>query len=313
MSQDPNDMESVFNAAAGVAPTQSAPQPPRASSPGRAGNQVFAEQNKVTEVSREEYARKEFGLEIPVDAVPLPSRGLAYPAGHPLHLADFVEYRAMTTREEDILMSRPLIKKGTAIKELIKSCLTDKSIDVSSLLSGDQVALMLAIRSTGYGTMYEPEATCPKCEAKTQMHISLDELDIKSLDIEPDEEGSNLFDFTLPTCGKRIKFRFSTVADEEAIIKEVEAKRKRGLQNENMVSSKLLSSIVSIDGNDNRSDIAKFVSYMPAKDSRALRNYIEDHEPGIKMEVEFQCVSCDHEDDIALPMGSEFFWPGTRR
>jgi hypothetical protein len=309
MSQNPNDLESIFNEASSNA--KQTTQIPTTQQT-RRGNEIFAEENRVTEMSREEYAKREFGLEIPVDAVPLPSKGLVYPPNHPLHRAEFVEYKAMTTREEDILMSRALIKKGTVIKELIRSCLSDKSVKVESLLSGDQVALMIAIRSSGYGKEYNPTYTCPKCETKTDMHIDLDTLTLKNLPIEPIEIGTNLFEFILPVSGKKVLFKFTTVEDEEKMIQESESRRKRGMLNDNLVTTKLLSSIVSIDGISNRSDITKFVSYMPAKDSRALRKYMEENEPGVNMEVEFQCGACDHYDNhLALPMGSEFFWPNS--
>lgn len=309
MSQDPNDMEALFNDMAGVKKPATSNVPVRSQT--RRSNEAFAEQQRVTEMSREDYAKKEFGLEIPVDAVPLPSKGVVYPENHPLHLCEFVEYKAMTTREEDILMSRALIKKGTVIKELIKSCLMDRNIRVESLLSGDQVALMLAIRSSGYGTEYCPSLDCPKCEAKNDLVISLDELELKPLTVQPVEVGVNLFEFILPVSGKKVLFKFSTVEDEEKVLLEMEQKKKRGLLNDNLVTTKLLSSVVSVDGNTDKSDISKFVSYMSAKDSKALRKYMLDNEPGVNTEVEFQCKACDHFDRIVMPMGREFFWPST--
>ena len=78
---------------------------------------------------RADIMRDEFGLEIPVENVPLPSKGRVYPPDHPLHMQETVQIRSMTAREEDILTSKALIKKGTVITELIRSCLIDKRID----------------------------------------------------------------------------------------------------------------------------------------------------------------------------------------
>lgn len=50
-------------------------------------------------------------LEIPVDRIPLPSEGKCYPQAHPLHGHTSIEFRAMTTREEDILTNQAYIKK----------------------------------------------------------------------------------------------------------------------------------------------------------------------------------------------------------
>ena len=56
-----------------------------------------------------------------------------------------VEIKYMTAREEDILTSRALIKKGTVLSELVRSCLIDKSIDPEMLISGDRNAIMTAL------------------------------------------------------------------------------------------------------------------------------------------------------------------------
>jgi hypothetical protein len=51
----------------------------------------------------------------------------------------------MTAREEDILTSRALIKKGTVITNLLQSCVVDKRVDVQKMLSGDRNAVMVAL------------------------------------------------------------------------------------------------------------------------------------------------------------------------
>lgn len=269
-------------------------------------------QGGAPEMSREEYAQKELGLQIPVDAVPLPSAGKIYPPGHALHDAKRVEFRAMTAREEDILMSRAYIKRGTVITELIKSCLTDRSVDVNSMISGDRNALMIAIRVSGYGANYDPQFTCPNCETMNQLNINLAELPIKPLDLEPAEAFSNLFEFKLPKTGKVVKYRFLTGEEEEKILKTIEIKKKKGIQNDNIVTTRLLSSIVEIDGVSDKNQISRFVQYMPAIDSLALRKHIDENEPGVDMTVEFSCQNCEHVADITLPMGPSFFWPNAR-
>ena len=55
----------------------------------------------------------------PTEIVDLPSKGLLYPEGHPLS-GGTVELKYMTAREEDILSSANLIRKGVVIDELLK-------------------------------------------------------------------------------------------------------------------------------------------------------------------------------------------------
>lgn len=271
-----------------------------------------AEGGQVQPISSQQYASQELGLEIPVDAVPLPSAGKIYPAGHALHGKDRVEFRAMTAREEDILMSRAYIKRGTVITELIKSCLIDKGVNVNEMVSGDRNALMVAIRVSGYGREYEPSFSCPNCEVQNDLKIDLADLGIKPLELEPAGAFENRFYFELPLTKRTVAFRFLTGEEEEKILKTLEIKKKKGIQNDNLVTTRLMSSIVEIDGVTDRTQISKFVHFMPARDSLALRKYIDKHEPGVDMTIEFMCQSCDHVADITLPMGPTFFWPNAR-
>jgi hypothetical protein len=279
-------------------------------------NSIFSAQqsgNSVPVVSREEYAKRELGIEIPIDAVPLPSGGKVYGAEHPLHNATQIEYRAMTARDEDILMSRALIKKGTVISELIKACLINPGIDVGSLLIGDRNALMIAVRISGYGKEYSANWNCTSCEFKNEINFDLTSLPIKSLELEPAYPGENLFKFKLPVSGKTVGFKFLTGKEEEDISQQMEMRKKKGIVAENFVTTRLLNSIVEFDGNRERGLVSKLVNYMPAKDSLELRKYMEEHEPGVHMDVTFNCKSCDHSEEGALPMGSTFFWPNSRK
>jgi hypothetical protein len=264
-------------------------------------------------ITAQQYAKQELGVEIPVDAVPLPSRGLVYSPGHPLCGASEVEYRAMTAKEEDILMSQALIKRGTVITELIKSCLINKDIDVHSLLSGDRNALMIAIRASGYGAAYEPTYACPQCEFKNDVQVDLNNLPIKPLTINPIAPNMNAFGFKLPVSKKEVTFKFLNGKEEEEIIAESETRKKKGLLNSNLVTARLMRSIIAIDGNDNKGLISRFVQYMPARDSLLLREYIDEHEPGVNMKIDFRCSNCDHFEEVMMPLGANFFWPNFKR
>lgn len=276
-------------------------------------NQVFSPTSsgdaRIPTTTAAEKVKSDFGLEIPVETIPLPSSGRTYPPQSPLHGRETVEIRAMTAREEDILTSRALLKKGTVISELIKSCLTDKSVNPVDMLTGDRNALMVAIRITGYGPDYDVEVECNECQNKAPRTFNLGELPLKRLEISPVQEGMNLFEFVLPYSKKVVRFKFLTGRDEEEILHTAEKQKKLGLQGESSVTTNLLYSIVSIDGVEDRGKIAGFVRMMPARDSLALRNYIRDNEPGITMKQDVTCPSCGHSEEVSMPIGVSFLWP----
>ena len=60
----------------------------------------------------------DFGMEMPTETVPLPSKGVVYPKGHPLHMQETVDIKAMTAKEEDILTNRSFIKRKTVMMSI---------------------------------------------------------------------------------------------------------------------------------------------------------------------------------------------------
>ena len=277
----------------------------------RSSNDIFtSQQANQAGIQTRNVMKEDFGFEVPVQSVPLPSEGIIYPPGSSLHMAQTLDIRAMTAKEEDILTSRALIKKGTVITHLIKSCLTDKSIDVDSMISGDRNALMVALRITGYGSAYKCEVSCPECGEDNKQDFDLGELPIKRLQIQPAVEGSNLFEFTLPMSKKKVLFKFLNGHDEYEMSQESERRKKKlGMESDSVVTQRLQACILEIDGIKDRNKVTQFIKNMPAGDSRAIRKFIEDNEPGIEMISWMKCDQCGEESEVRLPLGASFFWP----
>lgn len=253
---------------------------------------------------------KEFGWEVPYELAPLPSRGLVYAQNTALHNKESVSIKAMTAKEEDILLSKAFSKLGTTVTELLKSCITDRDIDVSHLLSGDRQSILVAIRITGYGSNYDADVICPECLTRVKNEFDLSQLALKPLEISPRASGVNEFEFMLPVTKKRVTFKFLTGRDEEELNMIVERRKKLiGEAAENPVTTRLAHQIISIEGITDKNKIQTFVTNMPAADSRALRMFIEKNEPGLDMNTSMTCTSCNAESEVALPIGPAFFWP----
>ena len=102
----------------------------------------------------------------------------------------------------------------------------------------------------------------------------------------------------------------TVMARQREMLEEIEVRKKKGLQNNNLATSRLLRQIVSVDGVTDRNALSKFVQALPITDSKALRKFINNHQPDIKMQFFFECESCGHvEKEAPLPMGASFFWP----
>lgn len=263
-------------------------------------------------ILKQDIMKEEFGWDIPVETVPLPSRGLIYSPDTTLYNRESIAIKAMTAHEEDILTSQAFIKEGTVVNHLISSCVTDKTFNVDDLIIGDRNALMVSIRVTGYGADYNVTAECENCNHKNSPIVNLTSLGIKRLNIKPMREGVNKFEYTLPITKKKVVFRFLNSADERNRNKIIENEsRVLNTKITKAITTYLKQSIVSIDGISDRNKINHFVLNMPAFDSRSLRKYINENEPGLDMTSSFVCKNCNHHNNFILPITTEFFWPAT--
>lgn len=262
-------------------------------------------------IQKSNVAKDDFGLDIAMESVPLPSLGLIYPSDSPLHGKETLEIRPMTAREEDILTSRAYIKDGTVITRLIDSCLVDKRIKSDDLISGDRTALMVALRITGYGADYNIDVSCPSCGEVNSAEFDLSQLPIKRLEVEPVEIGQNLFEVVLPVTKKSVRVKFLTGHDEKEMLTIAERKKKKGMNTDSLVTDRLHRVIQSVDGITDKNKISFFVRNMPVRDSLALRKFLEKAEPSVVMKSQLRCNSCFEESEVDLPIGASFFWPDT--
>lgn len=250
--------------------------------------------------------------EIYAQTVKLPSLGILYPATHPLHGVSEIEIRPMTTYEEDILTSRNLIKKGTVVDTLIKSCLIDKSIEPQSMFGFDRNAVLVAIRAISYGADYTVKLECPDAECKRKFKHSFDLSQLPVTYYDSKYGSNNEFDFVLPSNGKVIKFKFLTAQDENNIMESAKASKRDISTSDisNIVSTKWIQQITEFDKKTDKIAISVEVRKMLASDSSALRNYIESITPGLDLSYEIECPGCETVFDLSMPIEREFFWPG---
>ena len=254
-------------------------------------------------------ANEASAFKVPTEFVPLPSFGLVYSPNSPLHNLKEIEVRYMTAADEDILTSRSLLRSGKAIDAVLKNCILDARINPEELLSGDKNALITFLRVSGYGPEYKVEIDCPSCEETSKYEFDLSQLEMKTLDVEPIEQGENRFHIQLPT-GTHIEFKFLNSAEEKEI-SDAQDRIKRSTNSpiDRNVTTRLKNTILSIDGNNDPSLINQYVDTLNVRDSRALRKHMEDNTPDIDMNQEFNCSHCGHRGEVDVPISVSFFWP----
>jgi hypothetical protein len=254
----------------------------------------------------------------PTEMVDLPSEGKYYQPGHPLHNETTIEIREMTAKEEDILTSPSLIQKGVVFDKLLRNIIVDGRISQEHLLIGDKSAILVAARISAYGELYETKATCPNCYTDQDMSFDLRDAGTKGppdLAEVSDEVGSAVRDtgngtfiVTLPKSQLYVEIKLINGVDEKKITATRHSRKKRK-QHDNTLTTTLKACIVSIAGTDNRQEIERFIDNMPAQDSRFVRKVMVQVTPNIDLTQEFVCEECDHEQELEVPVTTDFFWP----
>jgi hypothetical protein len=251
-----------------------------------------------------------FSFVVPTEFVELPSAGKFYPETHPLHGLDSIEVKQMTAKEEDLLTSRTLLKKGVALERVLQNLIVDARINAQHLLIGDRNAITVAIRSTAYGNMYETKITCPACNATQDYTFDLNEAgvyggeDLDTLDITPNGDGT--FNVLLPTTQVEATFRLLIGQDEKAMLSST---TKKGNSADNLVTNQLKNIIVAVNGDTSPQAVRYLVDNIPSRDSRHLRMSYKVAAPNIDLTQNFACGECEYDAELEVPLTADFFWP----
>ena len=239
----------------------------------------------------------------PSEVIDLPSKGRLYPENSPLRDGK-IEIKYMTAREEDILTSQNLIKKGVVIDKLINSLILTDNVHTDDMLLGDKNAVMVAARVLAYGPEYECNVQNPETGETASVVVNLADCPFKKL---PKGVTTNEFEVKLPISKKIITFKLLTGKEEKQITDDIEASKKTGSQISPELTTRLRYTITSVEGDNSSSTINNFVQNMLARDSLFLRGEIKKLSPDIELQQEVEIGGETVKVDI--PMTVNFFWP----
>ena len=238
----------------------------------------------------------------PSEIIDLPSEGRLYSEGHPCKDGK-IEIKYMTAKEEDILTSQNLIRKGVVIDRVLDSLILTNGVKVDDLIIGDKNAVMVAARVLAYGPEYPCEITNPNNGEKVQYTFNLADCPFKKL---PKDVTENSFETTLPISKKKIKFVILTGKEEGLIDKDLKASKKIGAVSPEL-TTRLRYVIKEVDGDSSQSVINDIAVNMLARDSMFLREQMLKVAPDIELSQE---IDIEGESvKVNIPMTVGFFWP----
>ena len=256
------------------------------------------------------------------DVVDLPSHGKYYPSNHPLFGAESMEIKEMTAVEEDILTNTSLIKKGIVLDRLLDAIIVDKRIDPLSMLSGDRNACLFRAKISAQGPDHITKYGCPSCGEKQNYAFDLEQAMENAYNnngfsqeflnkYKIAETQNNTWRIPLPKTKAIVEVRPLTGYDERKLI-EIAKRNKKIMKKESSITDQFRLFIVSINDSTDRASIIHAITQLPARDSAFLRAIYTELVPNVELRGDFKCQECDHQEEVTVPLGPDFFWSKPR-
>lgn len=169
---------------------------------------------------------------------------------------------------------------------------------LNDLLLGDRDAIVLGIRRATFGDKLEFNALeCPRCEAKFDVEVSIDEFEMKKLD---DPVADRVFEVEL-IRGNKAKVRLATHGDQVAMMDE----SLRVADQNTALLSRCVLSIGNINVQMHVDTAEEIVKKLNMRDRAAIIKELAQRQPGPDFEgVKVVCPRCEFEDRLNIdPIG----------
>ena len=236
---------------------------------------------------------------IAYDVVELPSRGIHYTSKK-----KSVRVAYLTAADENILSAPNLIANNGVINELLRRKVLDKDLHVDDIVDEDRQAILIFLRNTGFGSIYNLTTTDSKTQEQFTVEIDLSELKMKDFNLKEDSNGE--YQYYMEKSKIDITFKFLTQKQEKEIEDIKESWNGNGVAP--IVTKQLEFMIKSVAGNKDQMNIRNFVENMPIKDSQEFRKFIKENKPGLDLTQKVTTPSGDIVQ-IDIGFGVEFFRP----
>jgi len=244
--------------------------------------------------------------DFPTEVISLPSKGLVYPESNPLSSGQ-LEIKYMTAKEEEILASQNLIKKGVVLDKLFESIIVDNKINIDDIIIGDKNAIMLATRILGYGPEYKIEIT-NDLDEKEELSVDLSKIQTKEID-ESLLNRENRYTFTTSN-GTVLEYKLLSHGDEKKIDADIKALQRLNKGTSAELTTRYRYMILSVNGKTDTGSITGFINnQFLTRDTRAFREAVKKLQPDVVMEFEYEDPRTGEMEVRPIPMGVGFFWP----
>ncbi len=276
------------------------------------------EPNNIPNTSHPAERPNPFGLSfvVPTEIVHLPSGGVLYDESSPLKDVDFVEIKAMTAKEEDIMINDNFIQTGIVFDKLIDSLMVTPGIKSTDLLDCDKIAVLVAARKTGYGDELYVNHTCPSCQATSEVTLSLtkmlekakeEKFEIQTTDEWTFDAVSKTLNFVLPQTKLNTSIKIMSQGDYKYLEDTKKKKEKLNLPYNDTLEF-IRRVIVSVNDVVDHNQISSLLEVLPAADARKIKYIHNINVPGFDTKQEVECPECSTVVEKEVPFSAGWFW-----
>lgn len=238
------------------------------------------------------------------DVIPLPSKGKLYANKKPT-----MKVAYLNASDENILTNPNLLENGKFLEILFNRKMLETNLKYRDLHIGDRNAIMIWLRSTGYGPNYPISLYDPATGQPFETEIDLTKLKMIELDVDTDEFGH--IPFMLPS-NNLITFKLLTVGDVDDIDEHVaKITEELGAEYTDTATYTLKKQIQSVNGNYDEAYVSSFVDKMMLMDVKEFRKYVNEVESGMDMNLTVRTPGGESIKTF-LPLNISFFWPDLR-
>ncbi len=272
----------------------------------------------TTTPSQPQQRQSPFGLSfvVPTEIVHLPSGGDFYEEGSPLSGIASIEIKAMTAKEEDILINESFIDRGIVFDRLLDSLMITPGINSEDLLDCDKVALLINVLKSGYGDTVEISLNCESCGQTSQAEVSLSKMlekneqqkfTITDSDKWKYDANSRTLTTTLPVSNINVVLRMLSKSDQIYLQQAKERKEKLNLPHSETIEF-IRRTLVSAEGETDPTILSQLIDVLPAADARRIKYVHNINIPKFDTTQEIECPNCSAIAEREVPFSVGWFW-----
>lgn len=229
--------------------------------------------------------------DLPIYDVTIPSSGKT------------VRHRPYLVKEEKVLLTAIESKdKATTLKAIadtVLSCIKE-DVDPNSLTLYDVEYLFAKIRAKSVGEKADIRLKCRKCEHSNDVQVDIDNLQIE------DKPQKVKVDITDDIAVEMVQPSYLKMLSNDII---VNAKQRHERLIEVILES--MTTMYTPDSRINlkeepKEELIEFIESLNEQQFNKVKEFVDDA-PKITYEIDFQCVSCNHENHISIEDEKDFF------